>query len=124
LYIQWGINGIEEIFGRIMREVKDDSEEEKSLNEQQCIYNFISLVHHIDFAIESKLINNFKWNILEKDFKLLLSKMLQSTKVSCMWVECICLTYISFGAAFTINNIIREYLLISLIFIEKITKKN
>ena len=77
---------MEEVFGQEMHKIKD-IEEIQSIMEQRCIYNYIRLVHRIDFEIESnKWIRNLKWNILGKDHELLLPKMLQSTRVSNTWV--------------------------------------
>lgn len=76
---------MEELFGQKMGKTQDIVEM-KSLAEQRLIYNYIRLVHRIDFEIESKGLINLKWNILGKDFELILPKMLQSTRVSNTWV--------------------------------------
>lgn len=76
---------MEELFGQKMGKTQD-TVEMKSLAEQRLIYNYIKLVHRIDFEIESKGLINSKWNILGKDFELILPKMLQSTRVSNTWV--------------------------------------
>jgi len=72
---------MEEIYGPRMQKIKDNYAI-KSLVEQRCIYNYIRLVHRINLETDSKLISNLKWNILGKDFEVLLPKMLQSTRVS------------------------------------------
>jgi len=80
---------MEEVYGKKMQEVKD-IKGIRSLTEQLCIYNYIRLVHRIDFEKESKKIDDLKWNILGKDFHRLYPNMLQSTKVSNTWVQCTC----------------------------------
>jgi len=77
---------MEEFYKQNVQNVKD-YEGMQSLVEQQCIYNYIKLVHRIHFETESKELTNLKWNILGKDFNLLLPKMLQSTRVSNIWVN-------------------------------------
>jgi len=81
VYIRSGLPKLEEMYGQKMQKTKDICAT-KSLAEQWCIYNYIKLVHRIDFEIDSKWIRNLKWKFLGKDFKLLLPKMLQSTRVS------------------------------------------
>lgn len=78
LYIRFGMNKLEEVFGQKMRK------KEESSKEQRCVYDCIQLMHRIDYEKDSKLISDAKWNILGKHFKLILPKMLQSTKVSYM----------------------------------------
>lgn len=44
----------------------------------------------MDNAKDSKLLREIKWSILGEHLKLIILKMLQSTKVSYTWVQCTC----------------------------------
>lgn len=85
MYIRFGLSKMEEIYGQRMQK-KIDNHAIKSLVEQRCIYNYIRLVHRINLETDSKWLSNLKWNILGKDFEVVLPKMLQSTRVSNTWV--------------------------------------
>jgi len=80
---------MEELFGPRMRKI-EDCEATVSSKEQQCIYNYIKLVHRIENSKESKSLSEVKWSILGKHFELIVPKMLQSTKVRYMWIHCTC----------------------------------
>ncbi|KAE9528516.1 hypothetical protein AGLY_012087 [Aphis glycines] len=69
--------------------IQDDDTSEEILDkiQQKCVYNYIKKVHRIDNPTNSKLTSDLKWNDLGKDFKIVVSKMLQSSKVLTNYVQ-------------------------------------
>jgi len=64
--------------------IQDNNTSEKILEkiQQKCVYNYIKKIHRIHNPTNSKLAKDLKWNDLGKDFKIVVSKMLESSKVS------------------------------------------
>lgn len=60
----------------------DTSEEILDKIQQKCVYSYIKKIHRIHNPTNSKLASDLKWNDLGKDFKIVVSKMLESPKVS------------------------------------------